>query len=93
MRMTETKITYGHKKAEIEGEFFTVGFAEYEDENGDMIELLSVPYGGLYVKKNGELFLRPGEKSITPYVWIWTKVAGWLGGQDLAKKHFGGDAS
>lgn len=88
MNQTEqTEIEFGYKT--IEGK--RVGYATYiEPTSENKIELINVPYGGLFVKINDELKHKPGGVPYH-YVMLWTKVAGWLGSRDLLNSFKGGN--
>jgi len=74
--MTDTSIDYGYKM--FEGK--RCGYATFtEPETGDLIELVSIPYGGLKAFRNSE----PTTISRT-FAYLWTMVSGWLGTAELA---------
>jgi len=69
-----TKVTYGRifRNAEL------VGYCSYTDEKGKLVEIFSPPYKSLEVYVAGEKV-----KTQSEHVMVWTKVAGWLGTEEL----------
>ena len=80
----QTEIKYGHVQLPFgkDKAMIRCGYCIFKEE-GHMIELISVPYGGLYVRKDGELIGKPGQSAGRKYVMAWTRVAGWLGADEL----------
>ena len=82
MNNNQTEIKYGH--IELEGN--TIGYATY-NINDTKVELLNLS-NGLHVRIDGKIKYKPGDQGIYPYVIIWTKVAGWMGTADFARRYF-----
>lgn len=72
----KVEIKYGRK--EFDGKL--CGYATFE-EDGHKMELICPPYESLIVLKDGKRV--PCERK---YVWAWTRVAGWLGAQEMVNK-------
>lgn len=72
-----TKITYGRKKIGNK----IASFAEYTDDQGNKMEIISYPYENLIVKRNGE------QIECTPnHAMIWTSVASKIGMHDFCSR-------
>ena len=83
----ETEIKYGRIPIEIEGKQVVCGYATFT-EAGRKIELISVPYGGLYVKADGKTIEKPGTGT-GKYAMLWAKIAGWIGNRNFARQYLG----
>ncbi len=71
-------------------EYGRVGYAAFLDPQIDeVVELISIPYGGLYVQIAGKVY-PPGKNPNPGYSMIWARVAGWLGNADFARQYLGG---
>lgn len=83
-----TEIKYGHVNLPFGPNKSNVrcGYATFKEDDAT-IELISVPYGGLWVRRNGEIIERPGTGT-GKYTMAWAKVASWLGNQEFADRWF-----
>lgn len=72
-------IKYG--KIKLDG-FGLVSYAIFQNDSNQTVELICPPYKGLYVRIDGKIF-PPGSSEVRQYVMLWTKVAGWLGTDQL----------
>jgi hypothetical protein len=72
----KTEIKYGRIPMDNE----LVGYVTWNEGN-DKVELLSPPYHDLIKVMNGKIVGASEED-----VMIWTKVAGWLGVEELSKR-------
>ena len=80
--MNQTEIKYG--KIHLDGQM--VSYATFQEEE-KTVELIVPAYQGLHVKIDGVLY-NPGSMEVRKYVMLWTKVAGWIGQEQLLKQVF-----